>query len=182
MKRASKLLLILGSVWMLITCGCAFFSLLRPGIATRWRREPAPPVAVTRLALDQAGEVLASASNGRTYEFHYGSPSTWTEVSAPSGGGAIGMDCTPGNGNRLVLPPPGKVTSRVSENCVYMESAYHLEVALLENGEVWSWENESYAYTVLFVMFFLAAACLVGVIIVLSGVGLAIYQKIKLSN
>ena len=183
MKKATRPLLIIGSAWMLLVCGCAFFSLFRPGILTRWRQEPAPPVALTRLALGEAGEVLASASDGSTYEFHYGnyrSPSTWTEVAEPSGSPAMdAMGCTPGDGNRLVLPPPGKVASRVSQNCVYMESAYHLEVALLENGEVWSWENESYAYTVLFLMFFLAIACMAGTPILLTGLGLWVYQKVK---
>ncbi|MEW5939414.1 MAG: hypothetical protein AB1750_07125, partial [Chloroflexota bacterium] len=116
------------------------------------------------------------------FEFHYGnygSASTWTEVSAPSGTPVIGGSCSPGNGNRLVLPPPGKVASRVSVDCGYMESGYHLEVALLENGEVWSWENESYAYTVLFIMFFLAVACIVGAPILLTGIGLWIYQRAK---
>ena len=168
---------------MLLTCGCAFFSLFQPGILTRWRQEPAPPAALTRLALGEAGEVLASASDGSTYEFHYGnyrSPSSWSKVDAPSGNPSISATgCTPGDGNRIVWPPPGEVVSRVRVDCVYMESAYHLEVALLENGEVWSWENERYAYTELFLMFFLAVACLAGAPILLTGVGLWVYQKVK---
>jgi hypothetical protein len=60
-----------------------------------------------------------------------------------------------------------------------MESAYHLEVALMENGEVWSWENERYAYTELFLMFFLAIACVAGAPILLTGMVLWVYQKVK---
>ena len=179
MKKATRPLLIIGTAWMILVCGCAFFSLLRPGILTRWEQESAPPAALTRLALGDAGEVVASASDGSIYEFHYGNPSTWTEVREPSGSPAIGgMGCSLGNNNRIVWPPHGKVVSRVSEDCVYMESAYHLEVALLENGEVWSWENEMYAYTQLFVMFFLGVACFVGAPILLTGMGLWLYQKI----
>jgi hypothetical protein len=183
MQKAVRPLLIIGSAWLLLVCGCAYLSLFRPGIATRWRQEPAPPEALTRLALGQAGEVVASASDGSTYEFRYGnynSPSAWTEVSQPSGSPAINaMGCTPGDGNRIVWPPPGKATSRVRMNCVYMESGYHLEVALLENGEVWSWENERYAYAELFLMFFLALACVAGAPILLTGVGLWVVQKVK---
>jgi len=185
MNKASRIMFIVGGAWLALTCGCAFFSLFRPGILTRWRQEPAPPVALARLALGQAGEVVASASDGSIYEFHYGayqSPSSWKKVTEPSGVGPVGEDCTSGDSNRIVLPPPGKVISQVSENCVYMESGYHLEVALLENGEVWSWENESYAYTQLFVMFFLAIACLIGALILLIGTGVWLYQKFKKSN
>lgn len=168
---------------MILVCGCAFLSLFRPGIATRWRQEPSPPKPLISLALGEAGEVIASAQDGSTFEFHYGnygSDTEWVEVSEPSGNPAIGgMGCTPGNSSRLVLPPPGKVTSRVSEDCVYMESAYHLEVVLLENGEVWSWENERYAYTELFIMSVLAIACVVGALILLTGAGLWVYQKVK---
>ncbi|MEW5940749.1 MAG: hypothetical protein AB1750_13855, partial [Chloroflexota bacterium] len=68
MKKAIRPLLIIGTAWMTLVCACAFFSLFRPGILTRWRQEPAPPVALTRLALGEAGEVVASASDGSTFE------------------------------------------------------------------------------------------------------------------
>ena len=182
MKKATRPLLIIGTVWMILVCGCAFLSLFRPGIATRWRQEPAPPEALSRLALGETGEVIGYSSDGAMYEFNYGSysdSSSWEKVTEPSGVAAIGEGCVSGKSNNIVLPPPGKVKSRVSENCVHIESAYHLEVALLENGDVWSWENERYAYTELFIMSVLAIACVIGTLILLTGAGLWMYQKVK---
>jgi hypothetical protein len=137
------------------------------------------PEPLSLLRLGEAGEILAQTTDGTLYEFHYGKNSTWEEIAQPSENPAVGESCVTGTGIYLVLPPPGKVKSRVSENCVYMESAYHLELALLENGQVWVWEYERYAYTELFVMFFLLIGCAAGVLILLLGLGLMIYQKIK---
>ena len=78
-----------------------------------------------------------------------------------------------------MLPPPGKVKSRVGEDCVYIESAYHLEVALLENGEVWSWEHEAYVYTDLFVITCLCIAIVLGMPFLMLGLGMKIYRKLK---
>lgn len=156
--------------------------MVRPGIGTQWRQEPAPPEPISRLALGEAGEVLGYASDETLYEFNYGAyndTSSWLEVTQPSGTAAIGEDCQTGISNRIVLPPPGKVISRVSVDCVYIESAYHLEVALLENGEIWSWEHESYAYTSLFIMLFLFIGLIIGVLILLIGAGMMIYKKVK---
>lgn len=182
MSRAARPFLIIGIVWMILLCGLTALTMVWPGLLTRWEQAPAPPEALTRLDLGETGEVLAVASNGTLYEFHYGtyqSSSTWTEIAQPSESPAIGMSCSPGDGRNLVLPPPGKVVSRVSENCVYMESAYHIEVVLLENGEVWTWEHERYAYTELFLMCGLLAAFVMGVPFFLMWMGLTIYQKVK---
>ena len=165
---------------MILLCGLTALTLVWPGIWTRWKQAPAPPESVTRLFLGEAGEALAVASNGTVYEFHYGtyrSPSSW--ASGPSGNPAIGSGCSPEGGMYLVLPPPGKVVSRVSENCGYMESAYHLEVALLENGEVWTWEHERYAYSELFLMSFLFVAFLMGIPFFVMGLVLKVAQKVK---
>jgi len=78
-----------------------------------------------------------------------------------------------------VLPPPGKVGSRVSENCSYIESGYRFEVVLLENGEIWSWEHETYAYAVLLIMLILFIALAIGILILLIGIVIVIYKKIK---
>ena len=182
MNRAARPFLIIGVVWMILLCGLTALTMVWPGLLTRWEQAPAPPEALTRLELGEAGEVLAYTSNGTVYEFRYGayrSPSAWTRVTQPSGSPAIGMDCSPGEGSNLVLPPPGKAIARVRENCVYMESGYHLEVVVLENGEVWSWEYERYAYTELFIMFFLCAAFLMGVPFFVMWLGLKITQKVK---
>jgi len=166
MKQTSRLFLIIGVIWMILVCGCAALTMVWPGLLTRWEQAPAPPEALTRLDLGEAGEVLASASNETRYEFHYGtyqSSSEWIRVDQPSGNPAIGMGCSSEGGRTLVLPPPGKVTWRVRENCVYMESAYHLEVVLLEDGSVWTWEHERYAYAELFLMCGLLTAFAMGV-------------------
>ena len=182
MKQTSRLFLLIGMAWMTLVCGCAALTMVWPGLFTAWDLAPTPPEALTRLYLGTAGEVLASASNGTVYEFHYGtyqSPSSWSEADQPSGSPAIGMGCSPEGGRYLVLPPPGKAISRVRENCVYMESAYHLEVVLLENGEVWTWEHERYAYTELFLMCGLLAAFVMGVPFFVMWMGLKLTQKIK---
>ena len=182
MNRAARPFIIIGIVLMLSTCTCAALTLFWPGVLTRWEQAPAPPEALTRLHLGEAGEVLASTSNGTLYEFHYGayqSSSTWTKVSEPSGSPAVGGSCFPEGGSYLVLPPPGKVVSRMSENCAYMESGYHLEVVLLENGEVWTWEHERYAYAELFTMFFLLVAFVMGIPFFVMWLTLKITQRVK---
>ena len=182
MQRAARPFIIIGIVLMISTCTCAALTLFWPGVLTRWEQAPAPPEAVTRLDLGEAGEVFAVTSNGTVYEFHYGtyrSPSSWGEADQLSGTPAIGNGCSPEGGMYLVLPPPGKVVSRVSENCGYMESAYHLEVALLESGEIWTWEHERYAYSQLFLMCFLAAAFVMGLPFFVMGLVLKITQKVK---
>lgn len=154
--------------------------MFRPGITVRWRQESAPPEAVASIKLGEAGEVLAHASDGSIYEFGYDTPSSWEEVAQPSGSPAIGMSCVPAEtSNRLVFPPPEKVVSHVRVNCVMFETAYHLEVVLLENGEVWSWEHDTYAYSEL-LMFFVVTACFgIGALIFMIGAGMKFYQKVK---
>ena len=156
--------------------------MFRPGIATRWQQEPAPPEKVIRLGLGEAGEVIGYTVDGSMYELSYGSPSSWEKVTQPSGNPVIGMNCRAAETtNRLVLSPPNEVLSRVRVDCVMFETAYHLEVALLEQGEVWSWEYDSYAYTELLLFFILITAFGVGVLIFFVGLGMKIYQKVKAS-
>lgn len=179
MNKAARSLLIIGSIWIFLVCGCAFFSLSRPGIATKWKQEHPPPEPFSALGLGEVGEVLAETPNGALYEYGYASKQRWEKVTQPSGNPALGYDCTPGESNRLVLPPPGKIVSIVKETCVYAESAYYLEVALLESGEVWSWEHESYAYTSLALLSILFIASVIGALILLLGLGLWIFWKNK---
>jgi len=174
MKRFLNRFLLIGIVWVCCVCSVGYLTLFRPGIGTRWKQEPAPPEALLRLTLGGAGEVIGYASSGSIYELNYGNygnSSSWQKVTDPSGVAAIGEGCETGNSNRIVVPPPGKVKSRVSESCVYIESAYHLEVALLDNGEIWSWEHESYAYTNLLIIFIVFIAFVIGVLILLTGMG-----------
>ena len=173
-------MIVFSLVWLVTVCGCGFFTMLRPGIATRWQQEPAPPEKVIRLGLGEAGEVIGYTVDGSMYELSYGSPSSWEKVTQPSGNPAIGMSCRAAETtNRLVLSPPNEVLSRVRVDCVMFETAYHLEVALLEEGEIWSWEYSTYAYTEIFVFFILLIAFGAGIILLLIGLGMAIYQKVK---
>ena len=47
----------------------------------------------------------------------------------------------------IVIPAPGKVKSLVKETCAAFETGIYLEIALLENGEIWSWVHDVYYYT-----------------------------------
>ena len=51
MHKSAKVILMIGVIWLILTCGCGFFTMFRPGIATRWQQEPAPPEKVIRLGL-----------------------------------------------------------------------------------------------------------------------------------
>lgn len=182
MHKSANVILMIGVIWLILTCGCGFFTMFRPGIATHWQQEPAPPEKVIRLGLGEAGEVIGYTVDGGMYELSYGSPSSWEKVTQPSGNPAIGRSCrATETTNRLVLSPPNEVLSRVRVDCVMFETAYHLEVALLEQGEVWSWEYDSYAYTELLLFFILITAFGVGVLIFFVGLGMKIYQKVKAS-
>jgi hypothetical protein len=182
MDRWVNLSISIGVSWVSLVICMFFFSLVRPGIGTRWKAEPAPPEQVSRLRLGGQGEILAQSDQGIVYEFQYGSDPAWDKVTAPSGDPAIGASCSQNSQRHLVLPPPGKVISRVGEDCVYIETAYHLEVALLENGEVWLWEHEAYAYTDLFVITFLCIAFVSGVPFLMFGLGMKIYRKLKTTS
>lgn len=179
MDRRANILLSIGAIWISLVTLIFFFSLVRPGIATRWKRESAPPEGISLLRLGGLGEILAQTAQGDVYEFRYGVDPAWEKVTVPSGKPAIGASCSQDSQHHLVLPPPGKVISRVGEDCVYIESAYHLEVALLENGEVWSWEHEAYVYTDLFVITLLCIAFVLGVPFLMLGTGMKIYRKLK---
>lgn len=179
MDRRANIFLSVGAIWISLVVCTFFFSLVRPGIGTRWKEEPAPPEQVSRLRLGGLGEILAQTPQGNIYEFQYGSDPAWEKVTVPSGNPAIGASCSQDSQNHIILPPPGKVISRVGEDCVYIESAYHLEVALLENGGIWSWKHEAYAYTDLFVITFLCIAFVLGVPFLMLGLGMKIYPKLK---
>ena len=182
MAKKINPLIWIGIIWLCCVFSAGYLSLARPGIGTHWEQEPAPPKPITRLELGKAGEVIGHTSEGTMYEFTYGiyqSQSAWQKVEQPSGTPAIGESCTPDIADRIVLPPPGKVVSRVSENCSYIESGYRFEVVLLENGQIWSWEHETYAYAVLLIMLILFIALAIGILILLIGIVIVIYKKIK---
>jgi len=167
---------------MCCVCCVGYFSLVRPGIGTRWVQEPSPPVPLTRLELGTAGEVLGFTPDGGMYEFSYGNyqtESSWDKVEQPSGTAPIGNHCSSETEKRIIISPPGDVVSRISESCTYIESGYQFEMVLLENGEIWSWKHETYAYAMLFIMFMVFIGLIVGLAITMAGTGIWIFQKIK---
>ncbi|MBN8656206.1 MAG: hypothetical protein J0M11_10745 [Anaerolineae bacterium] len=182
MRRSAKIILLIGAIWLVFTCGCGFFTMLRPGLGTSWQQEPVPPEKIIRLGVGEMGEVLGYTADQEMYELSYGSPSTWKKVTQPSGNPVIGRSCNASNTTtRLVVSPPNEVLSRVRVDCVMFETAYHLEVALLEKGEIWSWEYSSYAYTEIFIFFILLIAFGAGIVLLLIGLGMVIYQKMKVN-
>ena len=160
---------------MSLVIGIAFFSVLRPGITTRWKQEQAPPEQATLLKLGINGEILAQTPGGNLYEMTSG----WKSVTGPTENTEMGGLCYSGDANHyLILPPPGKVISRVTNYCVATESGYHTEVVLLENGEVWSWRIERGGYTGLLLVVMLGIALVLGAPLLLIGLGMKIYQKV----
>lgn len=179
MNKVIRHPLVIGIGWMILIFGCAYLSLFRPGIGTRWTQGPQPPEPIAQLALGKEGEILAYASSGQMYELDYsiGWPTEWIKVNQPSGSSLIGV-CSHGNERFIVFPPPGKVKSRVSQTCGILESTFHFELAQTENGEVWMWEHESYAYTELAIMVGLSCGFLASIPIVLTGLG-QVFRKLK---
>lgn len=178
-KRFSNGLLILGSLWMILLCVGAYLGLRHPRNTEKWKQEPPPPEAISLLRLGEAGEVLAETPEGSLYEYRYAEKQPWQKVTQPSGTPSLGYHCDPSESNYSVVSPPGKVLSWVKEICVYAESAYYFEMVLLENGEIWSWQFESYAYTQMAIGTFLFIGLVVGAFILLLGAGLKIYQKVR---
>ena len=167
---------------MCCVCVAGYFSLARPGITTRWEKEPAPPEPISRLELGNAGEILGFTADETLYEFTYGAyqaESSWNKVEQPSGTAPLGDHCSPETQDRIIVSPPGEVASRVSESCTYIESGYQLEIVLLENGEIWSWEHEMYAYAMLANAFILFIVMMGGVLILAAGIGWTVYKFIR---
>jgi hypothetical protein len=178
MHKAARVLIIIGSGWSLLIVVWAYFALSHPRLSTKWKQEPLPPEPVSELRLGDAGEILARTQGGDLYEYVYEPQSPWIKVSNPSGVPSLGMDCYPDEAKNT-FGPPGKVKSQLSEACVYNESVRYLTFVLLENGEVWSWQHEVYAYTQMALIPVLCLSCIPGGLILLLGLGLMAYQKRK---
>ena len=164
---------------MILLCVWAYFALGHPRNTQKWKQEPPPPEAFSLLRLGEAGEVLGQTADGNLYEYTYSEKQPWQKVTEPSGTPSLGYYCVAHDSNYSVVSPPGKVISWVKESCVYAESNYYFEMVLLENGEVWSWQYEVYAYTQMAVVYLLLIGLAVGALILSLGAGLKIYQRIK---
>lgn len=176
MNKLARLLLIAGGVWMLAVCFFAYLALIHPGLSTKWEREPLPPEPVRALRVGEAGEILVETEIGNLYELDYVLHPPWKKIDKPSGVPWIGMVCHTSEAG-YVFPPPGEVKMEVSETCVYNESARYISFALLENGEIWSWQREVYAYTLMAATPLLLGGCIIGALILFTGVGLRLYWK-----
>ena len=181
MKDSSSWVLASCSLWMVIFCGWAYIFFFHPGLGTTWKKEISPPEQSSKLRLGDNGEVLLETLDGRLFEYTKNPEQPWVEITTPSGNTAWLGDavCNSGNSRYIVIPPPGKVKSRVQETCGYLESSYHLELALLENGEIWFWEHEIYVYTHLLNAVVLVIIGLLGVPFLVVGIVLEIFEKIK---
>jgi hypothetical protein len=178
MNKVVRLLLIFGGAWMLVVCIFAYLALVHPGLSTKWKQEQLPPEAVILFRLGGAGEILAETQEGNLYELDYYLRPPWKKVDEPSGITWIGMVCSPAEAE-YVFQPPGEVKIEVSETCLYNESARYISFVLLENGEVWSWQRETYAYTLLAAIPLMLGGWVIGALILSIGAGLALYQKKK---
>lgn len=181
-KSAKRPFLILG-IWVSILLVMAFFSLFQPGIGTRWEKIPNPPEPIENLALGNSGEIIVHTSNGDIYELQMaiGWPKTWTKVSDLSGNPVIGWSCTAIDRKLIVLSPPGKAKTRISEACVIFESIFYLEFALLETGDVWLWVYDSYAYTNFAMIASLICGLLMGIPVLVIGI-VRVFNKTKITS
>lgn len=142
MNNRPHLFMIAGGICLLLVVGYYYFSISRPGIGIRWQQAPAPPEKLAVLRLDENGAILAQSTDRNIYQYLPGS--IWKHVNSSAEVLDPGMLCGSSDSKDFFIPPPpGKVIAHVSEHCVATESGYHLEVVLLENGEVWSWRYEA---------------------------------------
>jgi hypothetical protein len=166
--------------WLIIIFVIHYFALARPGIETKWKQEQSPPEQVSILRLGINGEVLGQTPGGDLYELFAGWNQPWKRVTEPAKNPEPPVFCQNDNaGAYLILPPPGKVASRVSEYCYSIDVGHHLEVVLLENGEVWSWRYESDAIFGFVLECAFQVANLLGALFVLIGLGIKIRQWVK---
>lgn len=147
MNKKFQRFIIGGILWVLLIWAWTYIYYYHPGLGTRWVKQPSPAIEVSSLKLGGKGEVIAETTDGKLFEFTDVYNQTWTEVTEPSGTPAIGGYCSPGNPMYIVAPPPGQVKYHVKETCAIFETGVHLELVLLENNEIWSWEHGVYYYT-----------------------------------
>lgn len=181
MKNSSTWVIASCFLWVVIFCGWAFISLFYPGLGTTWKKEIPPPEQPSKLVLGNKGEALAETLDGRLFEYTRDVNQSWVEVTTPSGTTAWLGDavCNSGNRRYIVISPPGKIKSLIKESCGYLESSYHLEIALLENGEIWIWEHEVYAYTHLLNAFILIIIGLLGTPFLAVWFVIEIFRKMR---
>lgn len=138
-SRANRMLTV-AIIWIVIVFGCYFFTVAFPGLGTKWERlSPIPERAIT-IELTDFGLILAATESSNVYRRGLWANEPWKlydEVTEDMNATPCQLD---DQSRFSVSSPPGKVVARSSRNCVVSaENSAHVEVALLENGEVWLW-------------------------------------------
>ncbi len=165
--------------WLVIVFGCYFFNVARPELRTRWEELPPLPEQVTSIELTPFGYVHAYGESGSSYmaSLYSWQDEPWTLYDAETEG-LYGEPCEINVSSRFIpSSPPGEAISRSSADCfASAENKFYAEVVLLENNEAWVWMHlyggAGEAYTYLLVV----AAGTLGVILLLIGGALKLYD------
>ena len=181
MNRKHQQFIIGGILWVLLIWTWTYIYYYHPGLGTSWVKQLSPSTKISSIKLGAKGEVIAETTDGKFFEYTDNYSQTWTEVNEPSGRPAIGGYCSPGNPMYIVVPPPGQVKYRVKETCAIFETGVHLELVLLENNEIWSWEHDVYAYTHVLNALCLGTIGSIGIPFVVIGL-VRILRKTKQTN
>lgn len=177
MNNRPRLFMIAGGICLLLVMGYYYFSISRPGIGIRWQQAPFPPEKLVVLRLVENGAILAQSNNKNIYQYLPGS--IWKHVNSSAEILDPGMLCGSSDSKGFfILPPPGKVIAHVSEQCVATESGYHLEVVLLEDGEVWLWRYETSLLSGMVVGYTIFITLIFGMSLLLFGFFSSIAKKL----
>jgi len=177
-KRANNFLLI-GAICLAFVFAAYYGFITRPGIGTWWKQAAQPPEPISALRVGNIGEILAQTQNGDVYQFIFFSDTPWIKANDPKETIDTGI-CDPSDSKRYFIPPtPGTIKSRVDVHCVAIESAYHLVVVLLENGEIWMWRYDHSAYVPLLLPCFMMLALVTGFLSLIFGLVLRILKRAK---
>lgn len=139
-SRANRVLTV-AIIWLVIVFGCYFFTVARPGLGTRWEQLPPLPERATTIELTRHGFILVTTESSTVYrKYLWQTNEPWVLYDEAT----EDLNATPcqldDESRFSVSSPPGKVVARSSRNCfASAENSVHVEVALLENGEVWLW-------------------------------------------
>lgn len=138
--RANRVLTV-AITWLVIVFGCYFFNVARPGLGTKWERLPSLPDSATTIELTDYGFILATTESSKVYKRELWQTTEPWMLHDEATEDLNATPCQVDDENRFsVSSLPGKVVARSSRNCVASaENSVHVEVALLENGEVWMW-------------------------------------------
>lgn len=180
MSKAGKILLIIGSVWMILVCGYGFYILYQTRTVTEWVKAATPPEPLASLKVEEGLGIFAETETGSLYEFSFYPNYEWNKVTQPDADTPRDFHCT--QGEATVPNPPDAIKSHASMDCFHAEVRFHNELALLENGEVWYMEVTDNSYVTLgriFVGILMPIACVPGILVIVIGLILLIVSMTK---